>query len=54
MKIRLALVALSLSLAPAAGFAMCSDEHAKDSAATCAVGQQWDAEKLACVPVASS
>ena len=54
MKLKLALISLTLALAPAAGFAMCSDGHIKDSASVCAAGQHWDAEKLACVPTVSS
>jgi hypothetical protein len=54
MRLRLALVSLTLAFAPAAGIAMCNEGHVKDSVSVCAAGQHWDAEKLQCVPTVSS
>jgi hypothetical protein len=51
---KIAVVSFILALAPIAGTAMCSDGHIDTSASNCATGQHWDADKLACVPTASS
>lgn len=52
MKLKTIVAATVLALAPAIGFAMCSDrEH---QAQSCATGTTWDADKQACVPQASS
>jgi hypothetical protein len=45
---------LTLALTPVASFAMCSADHVKESASTCAPGTHWDPEKITCVPSASS
>jgi hypothetical protein len=49
MTLRIALVALCLSLVPGLAAAKCFGERGSQSAATCAEGQVWDADSETCI-----
>ncbi|PJE36786.1 adenylosuccinate lyase [Pseudooceanicola lipolyticus] len=52
MTLKTALAALTLTLVPAVGFAMCSGHETQ--AQSCAEGSVWDAASQSCVKQATS
>ncbi|MEO1734400.1 MAG: hypothetical protein AAFR45_12355 [Pseudomonadota bacterium] len=54
MTMKTVLAALALTTLPAVAMAECNWGHYKQQAQSCVAGMSWDADKQACVPVASS